>query len=312
MEIIKINLDINFDLDNISIALGNFDGFHRGHFSLLEVLSKVKEENGLKKSILLFENHSRDFLSESKSSRLMSFDDKIEILEKCKLDYVFVIEFDDKIKNLSPEEFLRFLTENLSVKHIVVGEDYKFSKNREGNAKLILEYMQTKKMKATIVKIDNFNGKKISSRDIISLIENGDLKTANTLLNRTYSIKGVVKKGYQRGRQMGFPTANVVNEFNYVIPKYGVYFTRTKVRGIEYFSFTSIGYNPTFQNKEFTVETHIFDFSENIYDEEIEVFFIEKIRENEKFNSIDKLVDQIKKDRIKCEELIRLLNKNKK
>lgn len=307
MEIIKISLNSNFNLDNISIALGNFDGFHRGHFSLIEALDKVKETEKLKKSILIFENHSRDFLSSNENSRLMSFDDKIEILKKCKLDYVFVIEFDERIKNLTSTEFLDFLTEKLNVKHIVVGEDYKFSKNREGNSGFIFEYMSSKNFSSTIVRIDNFNGKKISSTDIISMIKSGDVKTGNILLNRTYSIKGIVKRGYQRGRQMGFPTANVVCNFNYVIPKDGVYFTKTKIRGIEYFSFTSIGYNPTFDNKDFTVETHIFDFSQNIYHEEIEVFFIEKIRENEKFENIHELVEQIKKDKLKCEELKELL-----
>lgn len=310
MEVMKINLDSNFNLDNISIALGNFDGFHKGHFSLIEELDKIKIEKKLKKAIFIFENHSRDFLCSCKNLRLMSFDDKIEILKKYKLDYVFVIDFDEKIKNLSSIEFLDFLTEKLNVKHIVVGEDYKFSKNRNGNSIDIFKYMSDKNLDSTILKIDNFKGEKISSTDIISLIEKGDLKTANTLLNRTYSIKGIVKKGYQRGREMGFPTANVDCKFNYVIPKDGVYFTKTKVKEKEYFSFTSIGYNPTFENNKLTIETHLFDFSKNIYGEEIEVFFIEKIRENEKFKNVDELIEQIKKDKKKCEELIQLLDKN--
>lgn len=310
MEFIKIDLNSKFDLSDISIALGNFDGFHRGHISLIDELNRIKIQKKYKTAILLFENHSRDYIFLNDSNRLMSFDDKVKKLKELNIDYVFSIVFNEKIMGLSPEEFLDFLTKNLNVKHIIVGEDYRFSKKKMGNSAFISHYMKEKGLSSSIIDKVDFDGEKISSRDIINLIENGNVKYANELLGYTYSLKGIVRKGYQRGRKMGYPTANIECTFKYVIPKDGVYFTKTKIDNVEYFSFTSVGHNPTFENQDRTIETHIFDFSRDIYGCEIEVFFFEKIRENSKFKSLEDLIEQIKKDRIKCDELISLLENN--
>jgi len=278
MEHFKLNLESNFKFDDIVVALGNFDGFHIGHQKLISGLNNVKLNKGYKSAVFLFVNHTKDLIFNQNFSRIMSFEDKLKKLESFKIDYVFSIDFSEKIKSLTPIEFLDFLTINLNVKHIVVGKDYRFSKNREGNIDFIESYMKEKQLSCTIIEKLSYDNSEISSTKIIEYI--------------------------QRGRNLGYPTANLDMSFNYVMVKEGVYLTKTIVDGKEYFSFSSVGHNPTFDNKKSTIESHIFDFHEDIYGKDIELCFLKRLRDNIKFNSIEELIEQLKKDEIKCRELI--------
>lgn len=305
MEHFKLNLESDFKFDDIVVALGNFDGFHLGHQKLITELNNVKLKKGYKSAVFLFENHTKDLIFHQNLSRIMSFEDKLNKLESFKVDYVFSIEFSEKIKNLTPNEFLDFLTNKLNVKHIVVGKDYRFSKNREGNTDFIESYMREKSLSCTIVGKLNYDDIEISSTKIIEYIKSGKIKLANDLLGYNFSIKGKVTHGFQRGRNLGYPTANLEISFNYVMVKEGVYFTKTIVDEKEYFSFSSVGFNPTFDNKKSTIESHIFDFDEDIYGKNIELCFLERLRDNIKFNSVKELIEQLKKDEIRCRELIK-------
>lgn len=305
MEHFKLNLESNFKFDDIVVALGNFDGFHLGHQKLITELNNVKLKKDYKSAVFLFESHTKDLIFHQNSSRIMSFEDKLKKLESFKIDYVFSIEFSEKIKNLTPKEFLDFLTINLNIKHIVVGKDYRFSKNREGNTDFIKSYMEEKCLSCTIVDKLNYDDIEISSTKIIEYIKSGKIELANDLLGYNFSIKGKVTHGFQRGRNLGYPTANIEMSFNYVMVKEGVYFTKTIVDGKGYFSFSSVGYNPTFDNKKSTIESHIFNFYEDIYGKNIELCFLKRLRDNIKFNSINELIEQLKKDEIKCRELIK-------
>ncbi|EGV08662.1 riboflavin kinase-like protein [Parvimonas sp. oral taxon 393 str. F0440] len=187
----------------------------------------------------------------------------------------------------------------------MVGKDYRFSKNREGNTDFIKSYMKEKSLSCTIVDKLNYGDIEISSTKIIEYIKSGKIKLANDLLGDNYSIKGKVTHGFQRGRNLGYPTANLEISFNYVMVKEGVYFTKTIVDKKEYFSFSSVGYNPTFDNKKCTIESHIFDFDGDIYGKNIELCFLERLRDNIKFNSVEELIEQLKKDEIRCRELIK-------
>lgn len=305
MEHFKLNLESNFKFDDIVVALGNFDGFHLGHQKLISELNNIKLLKGYKSAVFLFESHTKDLIFHQNLSRIMSFEDKLKKLESFKIDYVFSIEFSEKIKNLTPKEFLDFLTINLNIKHIVVGKDYRFSKNREGNTDFIKSYMEEKCLSCTIVDKLNYDDIEISSTKIIEYIKSGKIKLANDLLGYNFSIKGKVSHGFQRGRNLGYPTANLEISFNYVMVKEGVYFTKTIVDEKEYFSFSSVGFNPTFDNKKCTIESHIFDFDEDIYGKNIELCFLERLRDNIKFNSVKELIEQLKKDEIRCRELIK-------
>ena len=187
----------------------------------------------------------------------------------------------------------------------MVGKDYRFSKNREGNTDFIKSYMKEKGLSCTIVDKLSYNNIEISSTKIIEYIKSGKIELANDLLGYNFSIKGKVTQGFQRGRNLGYPTANLEISFNYVIVKEGVYFTKTIVDGKEYFSFSSVGHNPTFDNKKSTIESHIFDFHEDIYRKDIELCFLKRLRDNIKFNSVEELIEQLKKDEIRCRELIK-------
>lgn len=305
MEHFKLNLESDFKFDDIVVALGNFDGFHLGHQKLITELNNVKLKKGYKSAVFLFESHTKDLIFHQNSSRIMSFEDKLNKLDSFKIDYVFSIEFSEKIKNLSPKEFLDFLTNKLNIKHIVVGKDYRFSKNREGNTDFIKSYMKEKGLSCTIIDKLNYDNIEISSTKIIEYIKSGKIELANDLLGDCFSIKGKVTHGFQRGRNLGYPTANLEISFNYVMVKEGVYFTKTIVDGKGYFSFSSVGHNPTFDNKKSTIESHIFDFDEDIYGKDIELCFLERLRDNIKFNSVEELIEQLKKDEIRCRELIK-------
>lgn len=305
MEHFKLNLESDFKFDDIVVALGNFDGFHLGHQKLITELNNVKLKKGYKSAVFLFESHTKDLIFHQNSSRIMSFEDKLNKLDSFKIDYVFSIEFSEKIKNLSPKEFLDFLTNKLNIKHIVVGKDYRFSKNRKGNTDFIKSYMKEKGLSCTIIDKLNYDNIEISSTKIIEYIKSGKIELANDLLGDCFSIKGKVTHGFQRGRNLGYPTANLEISFNYVMVKEGVYFTKTIVDGKGYFSFSSVGHNPTFDNKKSTIESHIFDFDEDIYGKNIELCFLERLRDNIKFNSVEELIEQLEKDEIKCRELIK-------
>ena len=305
MEHFKLNLESNFKFDDIVVALGNFDGFHLGHQKLITELNNVKLKKGYKSAVFLFESHTKDLIFHQNSSRIMSFEDKLNKLDSFKIDYVFSIEFSEKIKNLTPNEFLDFLINKLNVKHIIVGKDYRFSKNREGNTDFIKSYMKDKGLSCTIIDKLSYDNIEISSTKIIEYIKSGKIELANDLLGDYFSIKGKVTHGFQRGRNLGYPTANLDISFNYVMIKEGVYFTKTIVDGKEYFSFSSVGHNPTFDNKKSTIESHIFDFHEDIYGKDIELCFLKRLRDNIKFNSVEELIEQLKKDEIRCRELIK-------
>lgn len=306
MKYFKLNFDEKLNIDNIVIALGNFDGFHLGHKKLIDELKKIKKAKSLSTAVLLFENHTKDFIQNKQSQRLMSNTDKINTLKDESIDFVISIDFDDDFKKLSAVEFLDFLTINLNVKHIVVGEDYRFSKNQQGNVETIEKYMYEKGLSCSILKKINYKDKKISSSDIIEYIKSGDLKLSNKLLGYFYSVNGIVESGYKRGRKLGFPTANLSLNFNYVIPKEGVYFTKTEINDNIYYSFTSIGNNPTFENRANTIETHIFNFSDDLYNRDMKIYFLEKIRDNIKFDKVDDLILQLSEDLKTCKKLITL------
>ena len=216
----------------------------------------------------------------------------------------YEMDYFRKTYSQTPIEFLDFLTINLNVKHIVVGKDYRFSKNREGNIDFIESYMKEKQLSCTIIEKLSYDNNEISSTKIIEYIKTGKIELANTLLGDYFSIKGKVIQGFQRGRNLGYPTANLEMSFNYVMVKEGVYLTKSIIGDKEYFSFSSVGHNPTFDNKKSSIESHIFDFNDDIYGEEIELCFLKRLRDNIKFNSIEELIDQLKKDEIECRELI--------
>jgi len=284
-----------------AVALGNFDGVHVGHEHLIRDNIKKAKEMNLKSSVLLFKNHTRTTLTNEGKPKLKiitPYEKKVNIIEKLGIDLIFSIDFDKNIMSLSPEDFVeKFLIKKLNSKLVTVGFDYRFGYKAKGDSRLLKKLGSDLGFKVNIIEPIYIEGELISSTRIRQLIKSGLISKANKFLGKKYSISGRVIKGDSRGAGMGFPTANLKLTDDYVVPKIGVYETITLLEGGErYRSLTNIGYNPTFDGKELKIETHILNFEGNLYDKDIEISFIDYIRDDIKFDTVEELIKQIQLD----------------
>ncbi|NLY66352.1 MAG: bifunctional riboflavin kinase/FAD synthetase [Tissierellia bacterium] len=283
-----------------AVALGNFDGIHIGHQYLLKSnIEKAKEEN-LKPSVLIFKNHTKTILKKDENFKidiLTSFEEKIQLLKELGIEIVYVMDFNEQIMKLSPELFVKnILLERLNAKLVTVGFDYRFGYKAQGDSNYLKELGKANGFVVNVIDPVYVEGEIVSSTIIRNLIINGYIEKANKLLGRNYCLIGTVIKGRSRGRKLGFPTANIRLNDRYVIPKTGVYKTFTYVDNSKFLSLTNIGYNPTFNEKNLKIETYILDFDEDIYDSIIKIEFMEFIRDDIKFNSVEELKNQMHKD----------------
>jgi len=262
-----------------AICLGGFDGVHLGHKALFSEAKKYGTWG-----VLLFDRNIKG------DENLTTSEEKIDLIEKCKSDYIIIAEFSDKFSKKSPEEFVSFLENTLKVSHIVCGYDYRFGYNASGNSETLTTLCRSSKV--SVIDAVKINDTPIKSTLIRELIKKGEIEKANELLGHSYMITGVVEKGFGNGKKMGLPTANVAYCVNKLLPSDGVYYG--VINGMD--AVINVGKNPTFDAKKRTVEVHIPDFSKDIYGENISVQFVEKIRDDKKFDSIDDLILQINKD----------------
>lgn len=294
-------LDLNqltTDLRPKVIALGNFDGIHLGHKSLINRTVEISQKFNIKPSILFFKNNSKN-ITLGQKEYITSPEDKIDIAQKNGIEIICLVEFDKSLMQLEAEEFLRdILIKRLNVKHIVVGKDYRFGKKAIGDISYLLENQKRFNYRVDILNLLKDHDKKINSTDIRQLIKNGRIKQANSLLGHPYMIRGKVVHGEKRGRNLGYPTANISLDFNYIIPKNGVYITAVIVDNKKYFAMTDVGYNPTFENEKLKIETYIFDFNCDIYSKEIKLCFLEFVRGDYTFKNVTQLINQLKFDEI--------------
>ncbi|CCQ93059.1 Riboflavin biosynthesis protein RibF [[Clostridium] ultunense Esp] len=299
MEIIDLN---NYEESRYEtgVALGNFDGIHIGHQHLIkDNIDKAKERN-LKSSVLLFKNHTKTILDKEGKSKLeiiTPYNQKLEILDRLGVDLIYTINFDKNLMKLSPEEFVRsILIDRLNAKLVTVGFDYRFGHKAAGDSEYLIHLGKEEGFQVNIIEPIYVNEEVVSSTLIRNLIKSGSIEKANNLIGRYYSIVGQVVKGRSRGSKIGYPTANLRLEHEYVIPKTGVYKTITILGDKEYISLTNIGYNPTFNEDELKIENYILNFNNNIYGKHMEVKFLEFIRDDIKFNTTQELIEQIKRD----------------
>ena len=295
MEIIK-NLNSYNEENGLAITIGNFDGVHIGHQKIINKVIELGRKDYLKTAALTFYPHPMQFFGAG-IDVLLSERKKIALLNNFKLDYLFILHFDETFSGMPAEVYVKeLLVKKLKVKDIVVGYDFRFGKRRSGNYEVLK--LLSGKYDYTAVKIDKieFSDVIISSTNVRKYLAEGDVLFANKLLGRPYSLEGVVIKGRGLGKLLGFPTANIdVREG--LLPAYGVYATKTIVEGKGYHSVTSIGIRPTIRdNGSLSVETMIFGFDKNIYGKFIEIEFIKHIRGEIKFPSLDELTLSMKKD----------------
>ena len=291
-----------------SVAIGNFDGMHLGHQSVIETARKTRNKSSL--GVVTFEPHPRQYFQKNQPIfRLMKSETRKRFLKSLEIDALFELPFDYSLANLSPEDFIEtILLEKLNVKNVVVGPDFRFGKNREGSVNLLKSYQEKKKLDLHIANPLMIEGKVASSSEIRKKLTEGSIGDVTKMLSRYYEIDGIVEKGFQRGRNLGFPTINVGLK-NTIIPKHGVYavlikiLSHNKERALR--GAASIGSRPTYGDYEPNVEVFIFDFDENLYGENVSISLVEFIRPELKFNSEDELISQMKED---CETIEDLLD----
>ena len=284
---------------NSIILIGNFDGVHRGHQKLFGLAKKYKKKYSIKIGVLTFEPMPKMFFNEQlKNFRISSLEQKINLLNKCDVDFIVIKKFTKKFSKTKSTNFIsQMLVKKLNPKFVFVSNNFRFGNKREGNVSQLIKsenLYNYKIIKPEPLKIK----KKIASSSLIRIyLQNGKLDKANKLLNRKWSIKGKVQKGKQLGKKIGFPTANI-NIKNYVLACPGVYAVRVKtqkdksyIRGI-----ANLGYRPTFNEKKILLEVHLFNFSGNLYNKDLTVEFLKFIRKEKKFKNIDQLRKRIKID----------------
>lgn len=297
MEIIKGIENISID-NNCAVCIGNFDGLHLGHRSIISVLKKESAERGLKSVILTFNPHPFKFFN--KEIQLISTPKKrVEKFYQQETDYLVILDFNSELANLSPEDFFKnILVDKLHAKLIVVGQDYRFGSGKSGNTEL-LSLLGRKYGVDTMFahKLHDRKGNIISSSRIRELLKKGDVDEASRLLSMPYSLEGIVIHGDKRGRQLGYPTINLDVE-NEMLPLFGVYASKVMLQGKFYNAMAYVGMRPTINNKmELRVEANIFDFNKEVYGEYAEIILYKYIRGDIKFNTIDELITQMGKDK---------------
>jgi riboflavin kinase/FMN adenylyltransferase len=279
----------------IALAIGNFDGIHLGHQKLMKEITIDPE---LKAAVITFDPHPIKILSPNTPfKKLFPVQDQVEQFEKLKIDYLIKLSFDNNLASMNYKDFLDWLLANIDIKKIVVGYDFRFGKNKEGTFDNLFNWCREKNIE--FVKIDEVKIQTVtvSTTEIKKRLENYDIDIITKMLGRNYYLQGVVVKGDQRGRLLGFPTANMEIENDLQVPALGVYATKVIVNGSAYFGVTNIGKTPTFKTDErIKIETHILDFDMDIYGKVIVVEFCKFIRKEKKFSSVDEIKIQIIKD----------------
>ena len=281
-------------LKNISLALGFFDGVHLGHQAVIR--SAVKNAVNTKSAVITFKSSPAELFG-SKCKYISTLEERRKHIEKLGVDYLFEIDFSKELSNLTAYEYIDMIIKYFSPKFITTGFNHTFGKNKLGTPEL-LEHLQEKfNYKYSKILPESFNGTVISSTLIKEYLTKGELTLANNMLGYEFQIAGTVVHGNHLGNKIGFPTANILYPKEKVQIPFGVY--KTKVNG--YDAMTNFGIKPTVTNTERPlVESHIFNFNNDIYNTNIEIQFIKKIRDEKKFNSLNELVEQINKDKAEC------------
>lgn len=292
------------------VTSGTFDGVHIGHQKILNRVIELARETGGESVVLTYWPHPRMVLKPgSHGLKLLStFEEKAALLESAGIDHLVRIPFTKDFSQLSSEEFVRkILINSLGTRYLVIGYDHRFGKNREGGLEHLQQNQQTYGFEVEEIPRQDIDDIGVSSTKIRNALENGDIETANSYLNRPYSLTGRVVKGKQNGRNIGFPTANVrVAEDYKLIPADGAYAARAIVNGTPHGAMMNIGMRPTVGDGTRTVETHIFDFTENLYGQELTLQLVAPLRPEMKFESLEHLASQLAKDKEKARVLLGL------
>ena len=299
MKIHHINLGSTIKEKMFFLAIGNFDGIHLGHQTIIKKLVKDAESQNKPSAILSFNPHPRQFFnSELKCYQIISDHKKQEILTNLGVRHYFCLRFDKLIANLSPSDFINeIIIQKMNVNRLIVGGDFKFGKNREGDVRLLSDHSVIHGFDLEIIEsVKNIVEEEIySSTSVRNAIRSGNFEKVQSMLGYKWTMEGKVINGDRRARKMNFPTANLLPH-KQIYPKKGVYVVNISLNDRKYQGIANFGERPTVDGKKLLLEVHIFNFNEDIYGNHLTVEFLTFIRGEQKFDSFSLLVEQIKKD----------------
>ncbi len=295
-------------IPNAVLTIGTFDGVHAGHQKIISRVNELAKKINGESVILTFHPHPRMVINpeEHALKLLNTLEEKIVLLEKYGVNNLIITPFSQSFSQMTAEDYVKnFLWKNIQPKIIVIGYDHRFGNNREGGLHTFLKMKSELHFEVEEISRQDLEDMAISSTKIRNALLEGKVKLANQLLGHEFTLKGKVVKGASLGRILGFPTANIaIDDENKLIPREGIYAVKTKHNNTWYNAMLYIGTRPTFNGKSQTIEVNIFNFSENIYDKEIEVLFVSEIRADIKFATADALVHQLKKDKEAAEKIL--------
>jgi riboflavin kinase/FMN adenylyltransferase len=304
-------MTIIYDLEKIDLpvkkpvlTIGNFDGVHKGHLALFNKVKEIAASIGGQSAVMTFEPHPIKVMKPGNGPPLITpTEQKLKLIDAAGIEIIFCLAFTKKFAAISAHDFVQnILLKKIGIKEIVVGYDYTFGNNREGTIQLLQKMGAELNFKVHMVGQVSVNDVLVSSTSIRDLVQKGNLIEAKRLLGRDYQVCGTVIKGKNRGaRLLGYPTANL-ELIDELTPRLGVYAVRVLIDDKTYEGLTNIGYNPTFGNNAFSVETHILDFSKDILGKRIRINFIKRLRDEKTFKSIKELEKQIGRDIIQAKE----------
>jgi riboflavin kinase/FMN adenylyltransferase len=280
-----------------ALSIGVFDGVHRGHLSLLDTLRQRAAERGLAAGVITLHPHPALVLDpRAEIVYLTSLEERVRLLRESGVDFALPLTFRPEIARLSAAEFVGALQERLRMRFLLIGPDFALGRGRQGDGTALAEIGRQTGFEVERVPPLVENGIVVSSSAIRSALEADDIDSVNDLLGRPFSLHGPIVRGVERGHVLGFPTANVAMDSGLALPPFGVYVTRAWIEGQGHPSVTNIGRRPTFDNGERTVEVHIMDFDGDLYEKEMRVDVLKRLRGEVRFDSVEALSEQIRRD----------------
>lgn len=282
------------------LTLGTFDGVHFGHKKILEKITQNTENEKYESLVLTFFPHPRMVLQEDSDIKLLNtIEEKIELLDKIGIQNLVIHPFDETFSRLTAEEFVKnILVDKFHIHKIIIGHDHRFGRNRTANIDDLKAFGEQYDFEVEEISAQEIKEVSVSSTKIRHALIDGNVALANEYLGYDYSLTGIIAKGKQLGRTIGFPTANLKIEENFkLIPKNGVYIVKSIIHSKMVLGMMNIGFNPTVEGKHQTIEINYFDFNEDLYSQKITVYILERIRSEQKFDSVELLKEQLGKDR---------------
>ena len=299
MKYFKLDTQSQFEEKNLCLAIGNFDGFHKGHIEILNSLKKIANIKKQPSAIMSFNPHPRKFFDKKiENFNIYSKSDKINFLKKFGINIFIEFTFDKNLSELSANQFIEnILINKLNIKNVVVGKDFKFGRDRSGNFKILENYSKENDLNLYLVQsiMLNDGSDKYSSSIIRDNIRNGEMEKVISALGRAWHMTGKIIEGNKRARKINFPTANVIPG-KHILPRKGVYCVEAYINNEKYLGISNFGERPTVDGSKLLLETHIFNFNQEIYGNDLTVQFLTFIRPEQKFANFDELAKQIKKD----------------